>query len=144
MKRLIDSLGAQCNRMLTIQYRMNTVICEWVSGQLYDSKLKAHESVTGHLLADLSGVEATTNTSSPLVFIDTDGCDLRESVGEEDEESKANEGEANIACRHVEELIAAGLKQECIGVITPYNLQMELIKAKLNTKYSQVKVKKKT
>jgi superfamily I DNA and/or RNA helicase len=58
-----------------------------------------------------------------------------------DEESKANEGEANIVCSYVSELIKAGVKPETIAVITPYNLQMELIKAKLHTKYDKVEVK---
>jgi ATP-dependent RNA/DNA helicase IGHMBP2 len=47
MKRLIDAPlvgGTRCTRMLTTQYRMNEVICEWVSERLYESRLKAHES----------------------------------------------------------------------------------------------------
>jgi ATP-dependent RNA/DNA helicase IGHMBP2 len=130
--------------MLTIQYRMNTLISAWISSRLYESKLEAHESVAKHLLADLPGVERNENTESALVLIDTDGCDMRESIvvsedkDDEDESSKANEGEANIACRHVNELIEAGLRQDQIGVITPYNLQMELIKAKLQNKYPLV------
>lgn len=109
---------------------------------MYESRLGAHESVAHHVLADLSGVERTETTTVPLLLIDTEGCEMRESVtdsnDENDDSSKANEGEANIACRHVSELIEAGLAQEDIGVITPYNLQMELIKAKLHTKYPLV------
>lgn len=58
-----------------------------------------------------------------------------------DEESKANDGEANLVCRHVKDLIKSNVKQEDIAVITPYNLQMELIRAKLHTKYPKVEVK---
>lgn len=65
-------------------------------------------------------------------------CVVSSEDDDSDESSKANEGEANIACRHVGELIEAGLRQEEIGVITPYNLQVELIKAKLHSKYPLV------
>lgn len=39
------------------------------------------------------------------------------------------------------DLIQSGLRQEDVAVITPYNLQMELIKAKLHPKYPLVEVK---
>ena len=113
---------------------------------MYESRLLAHESVASHLLVDLKEVKRHENTTNALVLIDTDGCDMTEmvlsnddSVG--DEESKANEGEANIVCQHVTELIKQNVKPEEIAVITPYNLQMELIRAKLHTKYPQVEVK---
>jgi superfamily I DNA and/or RNA helicase len=146
MKRLIDALGDLSTRMLTIQYRMNELIMNWISEKLYESRLQAHESVAKHLLCDLENVETDENTSTALVVIDTDGCDMVEMVadsenGSNDEESKANEGEANIVCSYVSELIKAGVKPETIAVITPYNLQMELIKAKLHTKYDKVEVK---
>ncbi len=148
MKRLIDSLGDQCTKMLTIQYRMNKLINNWVSEKLYESKLMAAESVAEHLLCDLIGIEHNENTSVALVLIDTDGCEMNEMVmksddkhGGSDEESKANDGEANIVCKHVQDLIKSNLKQEEIAVITPYNLQMELIKAKLHSKYPNVEVK---
>lgn len=136
--------------MLTVQYRMHELISAWISGRLYESRLRAHESVARHTLAELEGVRNDENTSAPLVLVDTEGCEMRESVvvaqaddksGEpaDEESSKANEGEANIVCRHVNELVEAGLKPESIGVITPYNLQMELIKAKLQAKYPLVR-----
>ena len=144
MKRLIDALGDSVTKMLTIQYRMNKIINDWISEKLYDSKLRAHESVANHLLCDMHGVIKNESTSTPLVLIDTEGCDMTEMVmsGDDsmsaDEESKANDGEANLVCRHVEELIKSNVKQDEIAVITPYNLQMELIRAKLHPKYPQV------
>ncbi|CAF0704160.1 unnamed protein product [Brachionus calyciflorus] len=146
MKRLIDTYGDDCTKMLTIQYRMNKLINNWISDRLYESKLVAHQSVAEHLLSDLPGIEKDENTSTALVLIDTEGCDMPEMVivdenSPEDEESKANDGEANIVCKHVSDLIKSKLKQEEIAVITPYNLQVELIKAKLHTKYPYVEVK---
>ena len=50
MERLISLHGDKIVRMLTTQYRMHGDIMEWPSNQLYSSKLKAHESVSEHLL----------------------------------------------------------------------------------------------
>lgn len=39
--------------------------------------MQAHESVKGHLLSDLEGVSTESgDTESPMVVIDTAGCDL--------------------------------------------------------------------
>ncbi|RNA28636.1 DNA-binding SMUBP-2 [Brachionus plicatilis] len=146
MKRLIDTYGHECTKMLTIQYRMNKLINNWISDRLYESKLVAHETVAEHLLCDLDAIDKDENTNTALVFIDTEGCDMPEMVivdenSSEDEESKANDGEANVVCKHVSDLIKAKLKQQDIAVITPYNLQMQLIKAKLHAKFPNVEVK---
>lgn len=144
MKRLIDTYGADSTKMLTIQYRMNEKIMDWISGKLYESKLTAHVSVAHHLLIDLPLIKTCDETKTPILLIDTEGCDMYEMVAEDslnDEESKANEGEANLVCTHVTNLIQSGLKQEQIAVITPYNLQVELIRAKLHPKYPLVEVK---
>ena len=45
----------------------------WPSSQLYENKLIAADCVAGHLLCDIEGVENTTDTSQPLVFVDTAG-----------------------------------------------------------------------
>ncbi|WAR00145.1 SMBP2-like protein [Mya arenaria] len=128
------------NEMLTTQYRMHHMIMDWSSQQLYQSKLVAHPSVSEHLLRDMDGVEENETTSSPLLFIDTAGCDLPE-LDLPEEISKGNEGEADIVKLHVEKLIESGLKQEDIAVIAPYNLQVELVRLRLGEKYPGVEVK---
>ena len=102
---------------------MNSVIMEWPSKQLYDGRLTADNSVEGHLLSDLTEVVSDENTSIPLLFIDTAGCFMYE-LKPESEESKGNEYEAQLVVSHVEALLNAGVKEESIGIITPYNLQV--------------------
>jgi ATP-dependent RNA/DNA helicase IGHMBP2 len=80
MKRLIDAYGDECTRMLTVQYRMNRLINDWISEQLYESRLRPDVSVAEHLLCDLSGVVRNDETSAALVLIDTHGCDMTEMV----------------------------------------------------------------
>ena len=57
------------------------------------------------------------------MLIDTAGCDMYE-LEASDEISKANEGEVELVCQHVEQLIKSGIKPADIAVITPYNLQV--------------------
>lgn len=57
------------------------------------------------MFRDLDGVTETGETSVPLLFIDTAGCDLRE-LDTPDEESKGNEGtltfsQANTTIRDI-------------------------------------------
>ena len=76
----------------------------------------------------------------PLVLIDTTGCDMYE-MASQDEISKANEGEVGLVVIHVEDLVQSGLKPEEIAVITPYNLQVELIRLQLSSKYPGLEIR---
>ena len=40
---------------------------------------------------------------------------------------KGNEGEASLVVHQVTELLEAGVKQQDIGIITPYNLQVRIL-----------------
>lgn len=95
----------------------------------------------------------TDDTREPLIFYDTQGGDFPEAVStagensssskaEEDggssqrkakqktlmlADSKCNTSEALLAARHARSLIAAGVREEDIAVITPYNAQVSLL-----------------
>ncbi|XP_059090373.1 DNA-binding protein SMUBP-2-like [Tigriopus californicus] len=140
MERVIKELGSDVVRMLKVQYRMNEQIMTWASDALYKGEVKAHGSVKSHLLRDLPNVKDNENTSVPLVLIDTTGCDMYE-MATPDEISKANEGEVALVCLHVEELISSGLNPADIAVITPYNLQVELIRLQLSSKYPKLEIR---
>ncbi|XP_039600764.1 DNA-binding protein SMUBP-2 isoform X2 [Polypterus senegalus] len=140
MERLIEKYGDKVVKMLTVQYRMNQAIMKWASEEMYGGRLLAHSSVEAHLLKDLPGVSIIEETSLPLLLIDTAGCGLFEQ-DVEDEQSKGNQGEADIVSLHVEALIKAGVKAKDIAVITPYNLQVDMIKERLGQKYSDLEIK---
>ena len=52
-----------------------------------------------------------------------------------------NEGEVGLVKMHVERLVGAGVRQEEIAIITPYNLQVELLRLNLQPKYPGLEIK---
>lgn len=130
--------GEGCSEMLTVQYRMNTQIMDWSSNALYEGRVGAHDSVAQHTLADLvseragggkagAAAAAAVQEQPVLLLVDTAGCGFEEEA-EEEGDSKANPGEARAVMAHVARLIKAGLTSTDIGVITPYNAQVALLK----------------
>jgi hypothetical protein len=100
--------------MLEEQYRMHEAIMAWPSSQFYAGRLLANESVRTWTLP---------NTEGPLMFIDTAGCEMRDSGDAGD--SKYNLGEASLVDVFVQELRTQGVRD--IGVITPYSAQVEVL-----------------
>jgi len=140
MERLIDLHGDRVVKMLTTQYRMNKLIMRWSSEALYSGRVTAGPSVADHRLCDLPDVTRSELTETVLLLVDTAGSDMNE-FATADGLSKGNEGEARLVCRHVEELISAGVKPSDIAVITPYNLQVEMIRMNLRERHPKVEVR---
>ncbi|CAL5218349.1 g9 [Coccomyxa viridis] len=127
-ERLQGMYGDSISEVLTVQYRMHAAIMEWSSQELYHGKLTAHASVASHTLSDVQGVDGENEALGPLVLLDTAGCGMEEAA-DEDSDSKWNEGEAKVALAHADRLLAAGLQPASIGIITPYNAQVHLMKS---------------
>ena len=149
--RLLKLHGPSIKRMLTTQYRMHEAIMAFPSEALYDSELRAADSVRTRLLKDLDyGIEETEDTSVPLVFFDTQGGDFPEKAEDEDmgsrkkksltAESKSNENEAGVVRKHVRALTGAGVKAEHIAVITPYNAQLSMLSTMLKEAYAGIEL----
>jgi ATP-dependent RNA/DNA helicase IGHMBP2 len=122
--------GAEVTRMLTVQYRMHEAIMQWSSLALYGGQITAAAAVAAHRLRDLPGVTAGPDTDCAVLLLDTAGCGLEETETADDG-SKANPGEAAIVAKHVENLLAAGVATAQVGVITPYNAQVQLLRERL-------------
>ncbi|KAK2793024.1 hypothetical protein FQN52_002172 [Onygenales sp. PD_12] len=147
--RLLSLHGPTIKRMLTTQYRMHEKIMNFPSQELYESKLIAADAVKLRLLKDLPyDVEETDDTQEPLVFYDTQGGDFPERAEEPAgpkqvpiyAESKSNDMEAAVVARHVDNLVAAGVKPEDIAVVTPYNAQLALLSQSLKDKYPGIEL----
>nr|XP_013803730.1 PREDICTED: DNA-binding protein SMUBP-2 [Apteryx mantelli mantelli] len=140
MERLIERYGEKATRMLTVQYRMHQAIMQWASSEMYSGRLTAHPAVAQHLLKDLPGVTPTEETSIPLLLIDTAGCGLFE-LEEEDEQSKGNPGEVQLAGLHIQALVEAGVKAQDIAVVAPYNLQVDMLREHLCHRHPELEIK---
>ncbi|KAL1524177.1 hypothetical protein AB1Y20_019086 [Prymnesium parvum] len=142
-ERLLRSHGEAIGYMLTTQYRMHAAICAWASNELYQGRLVADSSVAAHTLSDLPHVKPTEDTEPTLLFVDTAGCDCAEDAPPESEGStpndpkfveavsKSNKAEAELVVEHVRKLLSAGVRHHEIGVITPYNAQVDLLRTLL-------------
>ncbi|XP_064369317.1 DNA-binding protein SMUBP-2 isoform X1 [Dromaius novaehollandiae] len=140
MERLTERYGEKATRMLTVQYRMHQAIMQWASSEMYSGRLTAHPAVAQHLLKDLPGVRPTEETTIPLLLIDTAGCGLFE-LEEEDEQSKGNPGEVQLAGLHIQALVEAGVKARDIAVVAPYNLQVDMLREHLCHRYPELEIK---
>ncbi|NWX17947.1 SMBP2 protein, partial [Aegotheles bennettii] len=140
MERLAEGYGEKVVRMLTVQYRMHQAIMHWASSEMYGGRLTAHPSVAQHLLKDLPGVTSTEETTIPLLLIDTAGCGLFE-LEVEDEQSKGNPGEVELAGLHIQALVEAGVKARDIAVVAPYNLQVDMLREHLCHRHPELEVK---
>ncbi|KAK9834338.1 hypothetical protein WJX81_008466 [Elliptochloris bilobata] len=127
-ERLQALHGGVASEMLAVQYRMHGDVMAWASHELYDDRLTAADAVAAHTLADLPDVDPRlAGELGVLALIDTAGCGMEEAA-EEGSESRANPGEARAALAHVRRLLAAGVRPADIGVITPYNAQVALLR----------------
>lgn len=117
--------------MLEEQYRMHQCIMSWSSSVFYNHRLSAHPSVSSHLLHQLQGVKRATDTSHPLIVIDTTGTEgmYEEDINAEEDgsESRRNEGEALVVKKVIEGFLQLNIQRRDIGVITPYRGQVQLL-----------------
>ncbi|XP_062041322.1 DNA-binding protein SMUBP-2 [Lepus europaeus] len=139
MERLAEEHGESVVRVLTVQYRMHQAIMRWASETMYHGQLTAHPSVAGHLLQDLPGVAATEETGIPLLLVDTAGCGLFEL--DEGSQSKGNPGEVRLVSSHIQALVDAGVQASDIAVITPYNLQVDLLRQSLARRHPELEIR---
>lgn len=145
------------SRMLKVQYRMNANIANWASQAMYHGDLTTHNTIANQTLSNLFGGEEETSAKNSnngtgtdeikelretvLLFIDTAGCLMHEGTNE-GSGSRYNEGEAEVLCHHVQKLLdSAGLKQNQIAIITPYNGQVEILRKQLLPNYPQLEIR---
>lgn len=124
------------SRLLQVQYRMHQSISDWASKSMYHGRLTTFPGVATRQLGEL---ENFTGDQPTMLLIDTAGCDLTELTNSAG--SRYNEGEAHLVVQHVVELVAMGLSQTDIAIISPYNGQVELLKNLLIPDYPKLEIK---
>lgn len=116
------------SELLKIQYRMNEKLMEFPNREFYDGNLLS--GIGNITLKDLGfeGKSEITLSENVLVFIDTSNRNDRFEKQKKDSNSYYNRLEAEIVRKVVEEFFEVGLRKELIGIISPYDDQVDLIK----------------
>ncbi|MCO6042232.1 IGHMBP2 family helicase [Thermococcus alcaliphilus] len=135
-ERLIQ-LYPEKAKMLEIQYRMNEKLMEFPSREFYNGKIKADESVKNITLADLKVREpffgepwdSILKREESLVFVDTAERRDKWERQRKGSTSRENPLEALLVKEIAEKLLRMGVKEEWIGIITPYDDQVDLIRS---------------
>lgn len=137
-QRLLELYGGNIKALLRVQYRMNERIMEFSNREFYDGFLMAHPSVARHTLEDFpltlsplleseGWLRRALMPSNPLIFVDTGGrCKERQRRGST---SRENPCEAKIAAKIIRKLLEMGIKPGDIGVISPYDDQVDLLRS---------------
>ncbi|EPY51293.1 DNA polymerase alpha-associated DNA helicase A [Schizosaccharomyces cryophilus OY26] len=143
-ERLLKIQGDKVKCFLNVQYRMHELINKFPSDTFYDGKLIPAPEVAKRVLMDLPYVEETELTDAPIYFYDTDGNyqedDPKDMGTSLYRDSKSNKWEAQIVCHHVTELLGAGLKEEDMAIVTPYNAQVALIRSMLKLRGIEIEM----
>jgi len=118
-ERLVALHGDLVKVTLAVQHRMNRRIMAFPSEALYGGALRAHPSVAERAV-----------DAAPLEVVDTSGRGFEEETPE-GSDSRQNEGEAELAAAEVEALLARGLAPGDVAVISPYDAQVQRLRALL-------------
>ncbi len=140
-ERLIK-IYPQASITLRIQYRMNEKIMEFPSNMFYRGLLEAHRTVKDRTIADLgidpsriSEMRDICNHEEVIVFVDLE----TEEEQRRGSTSYQNPGEARCVKRVVNCLLKIGLKEKHIGIITPYDDQVDLLKTMIPNEDLEIK-----
>ncbi len=120
--------------LLDTEYRMNELLMKFPSKEFYEGEIKPSLEVKNIKLSDLGGKEF----SLPIIFIDTAASSSRFENKKKDSWSYFNELEASLVKKAILQLINFGVEEEKIGVIAPYEDQVELLRQELSVKVHTV------
>jgi ATP-dependent RNA/DNA helicase IGHMBP2 len=134
---ICDKRFSSITTLLNIQYRMNDLISQWASHHMYGDEVVSDHSVAMHTLQDVLPVHDENppslkqidieDTFPVLLMIDSSGCCMHEDSADSSS-SHRNMNEAQIVALHTITLLCAGIKPVDIGIITPYNGQIEVLR----------------
>lgn len=129
--------------MLNCQYRMHPDIMEFPNREFYGGGIRAHPSLERISIMDIigdvpdSGICRKLADPRPVLFIDTSRLDggerrLKGST------SIQNPLEADLAVLLSRSLMRMGVKADAIGIITPYDDQVDLISSMVDVEVNSV------
>lgn len=147
-EKLVSREGDKLRETLLTQFRMHRKIMQFSNERFYNGKLKADPSVADHTLGDLDldskalegreeWILQALAPDRPVVFLDTAGLEGKERQ-RQGSTSRENRTESEIVEKVTVPLMDR-LEPREIGVISPYDDQVDLLKSRLNEKDLEVK-----
>jgi len=147
-ERFLKLYGEEIKILLRLQYRMHEKIMDFSNRYFYDKALISHPSVAYHTIADFNlkfdklsqigpQLEKVCNPENVCVFIDTQGKCPEKRKG--NSTSWQNPGEVKLIKKILNALMQTGLKAKDIGIITPYDDQVDLLKSYIKLKDLEIK-----
>jgi predicted DNA helicase len=138
-ERLKARIPQQNIHLLSIQYRMNEEIMKFSNESFYENKLRAHPTVKNHTLADLPGfssflslkqqINDALDPSKPIVFINYEQGVEQKLPGSH---SYYNLVELRKVNELADALLSSRLFPDDIGIISPYEQQVNRLKERLS------------
>lgn len=130
------------SQLLNLQYRMNKVLMEFPNLEFYGGKIKSASGASNINLEDLKIkrlnffdiFDEILNPKLPLVFLDTARIPEKFEKQREGSVSRENPLEAFLVKEIIERLFKMKIKPRLIGVITPYDDQVKLLRETLKEK----------
>ena len=119
--------------LLNVQYRMNEELMKFPNREFYDNKLESDTSIKNICLNDIIDEDEKV-----LSFIDTSMMENNEENRLNDSKSRINKLEADLCIQLVNNYIEKGIKEEDIGIISPYADQVKIIEDKTNVEVKTV------
>ncbi len=139
-ERMIILYGDKIKEMLNIQYRMADKIMEFPAQKFYQGKLKSADFVANQKMEKIETQNPFFNEildpEKNIVFLDTRGKFKEKTKGES--KSKENLGEAKII-KELVEILLKNISPQKIGIISPYEAQIDLLKGLLNVENLEIK-----
>ena len=123
----------QKSQILDTQYRMNDTLMQFPNSQFYDGNLKTDKTIENITLNDI-----IDDDEDVISFIDTSSMQDNAEKQLDSSSSYINMLEADICSGITSDYISKGLDVEDIGIITPYNDQVELISQKTPVEVNSV------
>ncbi len=128
--------GNNIKYMLKTQYRMNKDIMQFSSENFYNSELKADKSVVNHKLdTRINSGEEILNPDNVIVFVDIKSNETTRNGST----SKENNKEVKKVKKIIDILLDKGITPCKIGIISPYDDQIDLLKKNIPEENIEIK-----
>ena len=119
--------AAELVTLLRVQHRMHEALMAYPNAATYGGALRAAPDVATAVLTEVPGVRADASREGPFVLLDAVGRGWEEEREGEDPSTR-NPGNAERVVAEVRRLVSRGVTPGDIGVITPYQAQVRLIR----------------